>query len=343
MPSAAAWPTHASTARRVHKLSLVLAVLSAFAAPAAADEGRAALRVERHDGYDRLVISVPDHPADGEPARPIPLLRRGESGYRLPLPIPLATIPEMPRGLVSFEGERSADGSVRTIHLVPAPGSYLRYRSLAEGFALDVVHGLRTALPATAVPSAPSAGGPLPPRIVHAGLLFSAPRLAALRLGEELILIVPRQSDLDPTTIPPTRVSAVAEGEQGRHRVVRLTLRPDTQIEIARESAHQWRLGFGTDATVVPAKTQFAAEGRSVLIHAGAGGVEPVTMNLPELGPVAVVLAASDWATTAARSPYLDVLDAVIGGVVVPRTDNVAIEQREGGIAVSSVSRPPPR
>jgi hypothetical protein len=80
-----------------------------------------------------------------------------------------------------------------------------------------------------------------------------------------------------------------------------------------------------------------------VLIHAGAGGVEPVTMNLPELGPVAVVLAASDWATTAARSPYLDVLDAVIGGVVVPRTDNVAIEQRDGGIAVSSVSRPPPR
>ena len=83
------------------------------------------------------------------------------------------------------------------------------------------------------------------------------------------------------------------------------------------------------------------AGGRSLLVPADSESAEFATLNMPEFGAVAVVLAAADWAMPPARSPYLDVLDAMVGGVVVPRTDALAIERRPEGIAISSVAASP--
>ena len=335
-PSAAAWPIPVSIARRVLELTLVVATLVAASAVAvtAAERGAAPL-VEPHDGFDRIVL-----PAD--PARPpAPLVRRADGSYRVVPPAPIAAVAGVPRGLSGFLTQRNADGSIGAIDLVPAPGTYLRYRMTGEGIVLEVVHGIRAPVQTAAAPVAPAPQGPLPPKVVHAGVLFAAPRLAALRLGDDLILILPSQSDLDPAAIPPARVAAVTAVDQGRHRVVRMQLRPDTRIEIAREGAQQWRLGFGPDAAIAPARTRFTADGRSVVVEAEAGAAEFVTLNLPELGAVAVVLAAGEWAMAAGRSPYLDVLGSVIGGVVVPRTDSLAIERRSDGIAISGISRKP--
>ena len=324
----------ASIVSHVRKLTLLLAALAAAGAATAA-ERLAVARIEWHDGYDRLII-----PFDKADSRSVPLLRRGDSTYRVPLLMPLASAPEAPRGLARFLTERGADGSIKAIELTPAPGSHFRYRSSAQGLVLDVVHGLRAPTQAAAARPTASTAGPLPAKVVHAGILFAAPRLAALRLGDELILIMPMQSDLDPAAIPGARVAAAAAVEQGRHRLVRLKLRPDTRIEIVREGQQQWRLGFGPDAAVAPARMRFAAEGRSVLVDADGVAAEFATLSLPELGPVAVVLAAGAWAMAPARSPYLDVLDAMVGGVVVARTDSLAIERRQDGIAISGVSRP---
>lgn len=332
-PSAAAWPIHASIVRRVLELTLAAAILAvAGLGVARAAELRA---VEQHDGYDRIVIPFKEE-SGGRPA--VPLLRRGNGAYRLGLPTPLASIAGTPRGIASFQAARNADGAIGTIDLVPAPGVYLRYRTVDEGFALDVVHGLPAPSQSVEPPPARVATGPLPPKAAHAGVLFSAPRLAAWRLGNELILVMPVQADLDPTMIPPARVSAVTAGEQGQHRLVRLRLRPDTRVEIAREGERGWRLGFSTDTAVAPARSRFAAAGRSVVVDADAGTLDVATLSLPELGAVAVVLANEDWAMAPARSPYLDVLAALVGGVVVPRTDALAIERRADGIAINGVS-----
>jgi hypothetical protein len=323
----------------------VAAALSALPAAAQAVSVPAGpVQVERHDGFDRLTIPLAEPaPTPGMARAPVPLLRRPDGAYRLVPPTTFVAIAGAPRGLSGFLIQRDADGSIGAIDLVPAPGSYLRYRSTADGIALDVVHGIAAPAPPPVMSQAPPPApqGPLPPKVVHAGLLFAAPRLAALRLGNDLILIMPPQSDLDPAAIPPARVAAATAVDQGRHRLVRLQLRPDTRIEIAREGAQQWRLGFGPDAAVAPARTRFTADGRSVVVEAEAGAAEFVTLNLPELGAVAVVLAAGEWAMAAGRSPYLDVLDAVIGGVVVARTDSLAIERRPEGIAISGVSRKP--
>lgn len=344
-PSAAAWPIRASIAKRapepiaapIATLILALVVLAALAWRAAAAEPA---RIEQHDGFDRLVLPFGVLPDGRPPQRPaIPLLRRGEGSYRIVLPVPLPPIAGIPRGVTEFLPQRRPDGQIGVIDLVPAAGAYLRYRATADGFALDVVHGLAAPMRPVATPIRPPPAGPLPPKVAHAGVLFSAPRLAALRLGDELILFMPVQGDLDPATIPPARVAAAAAVEQGRHRLVRLTLRPDTHVEIRREGARQWRLGFSADGAVAPARTRFATDGRSLLVATGDDGAEFATLKLPELGAVAIVLTAVDWAMAPARSPFLDVLDALIGGVVVPRTDGLAIERRPNGIAISGVDR----
>jgi hypothetical protein len=331
MPSAAAWPTRASIARRALELIVAAAVAAALCAPypAKSDDARGG-RVERHEGFDRLIMPRGDE-------RPVPLLRRGDGSYRLALPAPLTGLVEMPRGLARFEPQRNADGSIAAIDLVPAPGSYLRFRSLGERFALDIVHGLGS--PAPVVTALAPAAGPLPPKVVHAGVLFASPHLAAFRMGDELVLVMPLRGDLDPAAIPPARVAAATAIEQSGHRIVRLRLRPDTQVEIVREGGEQWRLGFGVGAAAKPIRVRFAADGRSAVVVTESGADAFASITLPEFGAVAVLLAADNWSTAPARSPYLDVLEALVGGVVVPRTDALAIERRADGIAVNGVSR----
>lgn len=329
-PSAAVLPTPPSIASRGPSAVLLalLACAVALACPVALDCRPAAaetrLTLQAGPEADRLVIDSPEV---------LPLRRAVSGRYSLTLSEPAPPLAVWPRGLTAIE--RQPLGFSFDL----APGIHLVYRVTATGTAIEVLHrqgGGGPAAPAVAQASP----GPLPARQVWVGLVFTAPRLAVVRLAADSVLIVlPPGADLDLGGLPPRPVKSVEEVVQGRYRLIRLGLEPGAGLEVVREGAGAWRLGFAPQMPTRRVSAAFAEDGRSARLAGLGAGAEGVVLRLPELGVVGVLLADEAVGVGKGRSPYLDLLESEVGALVSPRTESVVMVKDGSALVISAVDQ----
>ncbi len=337
-PSAAVLPIPASTASRGPRAVLlallacpvVLAwpvVLACSVVPDRPALAETRLTLQQGPEADRLLIHSRE---------PVPLLRAVSGRYSVSLAEPAPPLAVWPRGLAAVE--RRPQGFAFDL----APGVMLTYRVTATGTAIEVLHRQGGPPAAAAATGAAAPPGPLPARQVAVGLVFTAARLAAVRLGpESVLLVVPVGSDLDLAGLPPRAVRSAEELVQGRHRLVRLGLDPGAGLELVREGQGVWRLGFAPPAPPRRLAAAFLEEGRAARLEGLGAGVEAVSLRLPDLGPVGIVLAEEAVGVGKSRSPFLDLFESDVGALVTPRSENVVMVKDGPALVISAVDRVP--
>lgn len=317
-PSAAVLPTPPSIASR--GLSAVL--LALLACPVAAETR---LTLQPGPEADRLLIDSPEV---------LPLRRAVSGRYSLTLSEPAPPLAVWPRGLTAIE--RQPLGFSFDL----APGIHLVYRVTGKGTAIDVLHRQGGGVPAAPAVVAQVAPGPLPARQVSVGLIFTAPRLAVVRLSaDSVLLVLPPGADLDLGGLPPRPVKSAEEVVQGRHRLIRLGLEAGAGLEVVREGQGAWRLGFAPPMPTRRVAATFAEDGRSARLTGLGAGAEGVVLRLPELGLVGVVLTDEAVGVSKGRSPYLDLLETEVGALVTPRTENVVMVKDGSALVISAVDQ----
>jgi len=271
---------------------------------------------------DRLLI---------DSAEVVPLIRGVSGRFSVTLKEPAPPLAQWPRGMTGIT--RQPQGFSFDL----ASGIHLVYRTTAQGTAINFVHRLGGGPTPPAAPVA--ATGPLPARQVSVGLVFTAPRLALIRIGPTALLVLPPGADLDLAGLPPRPVRSAEEVLQGRHRIIRLGLDAGAGLELAREGAGVWRLGFAAGAAPARGSAAFGADARSVRLDGLGAGAEAVSLRLPELGTVAVVLTDTAVGLPGSRSPWLEVMPAEVGALVVPRSEALVMVKDGSALVFSAVDQ----